>query len=260
MVVKHALHGLRATLGLLVLVGSLGCEPDRTVYVTARALNLREMPNTRAPVLTRLVRGDELVVRGEHEAWLKVETGEDLLGWVHGNYVGDPEAVRAAAQRDRGRPRGGTGAEGSRGGYATTEEVSRLDLSIEQLLAGFPDGLVIEEGGVLDGELRHVGVIGEGKSLGFWGEPENLTRASLVIPVVDVPDSALLEGAALAVRFVRNAVPRWRRTPGWMVDSMRRISSKDKGQGGFDADGKAVRFEFVKPLGAVRVVIRPEDA
>ena len=261
MVVKHAIRGLRATLGLLVLVGILGCEPDRTVYVTARALNLRKMPNTRAPVLTRLVRGDELVVRGEHEAWLKVETGEDLLGWVHGDFVGDPESVRAAVKRDRGRRRrAGSPGMASSEGYVTPEEVPRLDLSMEQLLTGFPDSLVIEERDPLDGEVRHLGAIGEGKTLGFWGEPENLTRASLVIPVVDVPDSVLLADAALAVRFVQNAVPRWRRTAGWMVGSMRRISSKDKGQGGFDADGKAVRFEFIKPLGSVRVVIRPGDA
>ncbi len=27
---------------------------------------------------------------------------------------------------------------------------------------------------------------------------------------------------------------------------------------GFDADGKSVRFDFIKPLGAIRVLIRPE--
>ncbi len=257
---KQAVRGIRAALGLLALIGILGCGPDRTVYVTARVLNLREMPNTRARVLTRLERGDELAVRAEHEAWLKVETGEGVLGWVHGRYVGDPKAVQAAAERIRSRQRGGpSGAESSEG-YATPEGAPRLDLSMAQLLAGFPDSLVIEERDPLDGGQRHMGAIGEGKTLGFWGEPDDLTRASLVIPVVDIPDSVLLVGATLAVRFVRNAVPRWRRTPEWMVGSMRRISSKDKGEGCFDADGKAVRFEFIKPLGAVRVVIRPEDA
>ncbi|MDP6777620.1 MAG: SH3 domain-containing protein [Candidatus Latescibacteria bacterium] len=257
---RHAVRELRVVLGFLVFVGVLGCDPDRTVYVTARALNLREMPNTRAPVLARLERGDELIVRSEHEAWLKVKTGKGVLGWVHGNYVGDPEAVQAAAQRSRTRHRKGSSGAALSGGPAISEEDRRLDLTMDQLLAGFPDSLVIEERDPLDGELRHVGAVGKGKALALWGEPENLTRASLVIPVVDVPDSLLLVGATLAVRFVRNAVPRWRRTPEWMADSMRRISSKDKGQAGFDADGKAVRFEFIKPLGAVRVIIRPEDA
>ena len=89
-----------------VLIASLsGCDyllPKETVYVTAAILNLREKPTTKSQVVERLQRGRELEIFEKANPWLRVRTDGKTEGWVHGNYVGDAAAVRAALQKDLG--------------------------------------------------------------------------------------------------------------------------------------------------------------
>ena len=266
----------RWSAGLLLAVSGflVGCDPIAffkgsadTVYVTASALNLRREPTTKAPVLDRLSRGQELEVIRKDREWLKVKAGDDAVGWVHGDYVGGPAAVRAAqaqdlrrrsqgAQRPRVDVRAGGG--GGRWEAEGAPDGSPLNLSVREMLAGFPEDLVVEKLDPIGEEPRSMGVAADGQAvLEFWGDPEGLSRASLMVTVVNVPDEDLLRNAELAVRFVQNAVPAWKRDGEWMADKLRELTSRDVGKGGFDADGKAVRFEFIKPLGSVRVAIAP---
>ena len=240
-------------LGVQLGCGLGGYFKGELVYVTASVLNLREQPTTKAPVLKRLNRGEELEVLEKGEGWLRVETGEEVVGWVHGNYVGDPAAVRAALKQDlvrrpqKGRkprvrswPRG----TGSR------------RFSVEGMLAGLPEEMEIEEVDPIEGQARSMGVTADGQVVvEFWGNPEGLSRASVMVSVVDVPDEDLSRNAELAARFVRNAVPIWTRDGAWMADKLRELTSQDIGKGGFDGAGKKVRFEFIKPLGSVRISI-----
>ncbi len=253
--------GGRRFAGFLCILYMLwGCDTGEPVYVTASVLNLRERPTTRAPVLERLSRGQELRVLQEDETWLKVRAGEEVVGWVHRDYVGDPAAVRAALARDLKRRSGRPGAAGRHDrGARGADGSSGLNLSIEKMLTGFPGDMAVEALDAVEGEPRAMGATTGGLVVEVWGDSENLSRASLMIPVVDVPDGKLFGHADLAVRFIRNAVPQWRRNRVWMAGKLRELSSRDIGRGGFDAGGKAVRFEFIKALGVVRVVIEAEE-
>ena len=255
---------------LLVLLGTSGCDlrayfkPTETVYVTATALNLREKPTTRARILVRLTRGQELEVVQKSGEWIEVRANEKTAGWVHGNYVGDPAAVRAALQKDLARrssrprkTRSVRSADRPSRPQTAVEADALVHLSIDGMLAGLPEDMVVEEMDPIEGQPRLMGGTSDGQVVvEFWGPEEALLRAEMMVSVVDVPDDALSQSADLAVQFVRNAVPRWKRDGAWMMDFLKELSSRDKGQGGFDAGGKVVRFNFIKPLGSIRISIQ----
>jgi hypothetical protein len=251
MIAIHAPAGRRLAGFLCVLAGLVwGCDSGEPVYVTASVLNLRERPTTRASVLGRLSRGQELRVLGEEHRWLKVRTGEEVIGWVHRDYVGDPAEVRAALNRDLRRR-----TKRKPVGTPRPDAPPGLNLSIEKMLAGFPEDMEVEALDSREGEPRAMGATAGGQVVEFWGDPDNLSGASLMVPVVGVTDVELSGHADLAVRFIRNAVPKWRRNRVYFADKLRELSSRDIGRGGFDAGGKAVRFEFIKSLGSVRIMI-----
>ena len=241
----------------------IGCGPKEAVYVTASALNLRGGPFTKAKVIGRLLRGLELAVVQRTGAWVEVEADGSVTGWVHGDYVGDPDAVRAAHKRDRRKRSAArrvstakttTGESPAR----NADDATRLNLTVDQLLAGFPDETTIEDLEPLGGESRARAEVNGGPTADFWGEPRNLSRAALLVPVVGEPDEVVRKNADLVLTFVRNAVPRWRRDGDWLAARLRELSSKDAGKMGFDADGVSVRFDYIKPLGSVRVFIQPQ--
>lgn len=259
------------TAGLLfaMVMVLTGCDwkayfklPARSVYVTADALHLRKAPTTRAPVLGQLSRGDELKVLEKKGKWIRVRTEEKETGWVHGDYVGNAAAVRAAmredleAQRRQRRPQAPAAARAPTTGQ--TGGASRLNLSIQTLLAGLPESFDVQPVGPAGEEQRYMGSDDSGQVVEFWGDLENVTRASLMVPVVGVPDTLLARHAELVAAFVRNAVPQWKRKGTWVAGKLRDLTRLDTGVGGFDADGRSVRFRFIKPLGTVRIVIEPE--
>lgn len=254
---------LAALSALFFLLGACGSE--RTVYVTADALNLRSGPSTQTKVIGRLLRGEELSVTRREGAWLVVTTDEGREGWVHGDYVGDPAAVRAAFKQDtrttsptRHVRRSGDRAAGTEPGPATPSDPTKLNLSVDEMLEGFPEDTTIESLAPINGEDRSRAVLAGRRVAEFWGDDGNLSRAAMVIPVVGEPDEAVARDAMLALTFVRNAVPRWDRDAAWLADRLRVLTSQDVGRMGFDADGKSVRFDYIKPLGSVRVMIYPE--
>lgn len=254
-----------------VLMASLsGCDfllPKETVYVTVPILNLREKPTTRSQVVERLQRGRELEIFERANPWLRVRADGKTEGWVHGNYVGDAAAVRAALQKDLAR-RSGTRKKRPvtqpvqpATEPQTTQEVPAIPpspgaLSIDGMIAGMPDDLILEEVDPLEGQPRHFGATGSGQVvLEFWGPEADLLRSEIMVTVLDISDADLNRNAALVRLFIRNAVPQWQRDTTWIANFLRELSSKDVGTGGFDTRSKTVRFRFIKPLSAIRVTI-----
>ncbi len=250
----------------VLIVGLVGCDQFRSkeqVYVTATVLNLREKPTTKSRVVGRLQRGQELEVVEKGDPWLQVKVDNQKTGWVHGDYVGEPAAVRAALQKDlarrsttrktrptthRPQPRPSTSTQRTRKSSKT--------LSIDGMIAGMPEDLVLEEMDPLEGQPRHMGATGSGQVvLEFWGPEADLLRSESMVTVADVSNSNLDQNAELVRIFVKNAVPQWKRDAAWVANFMKELSSQDIGKGGFDTSGKTVRFVFIKPLGAIRVTI-----
>jgi len=249
----------------VLIVALAGCDqfmPKEQVYVTATVLNLREKPTTKSRVVGRLQRGQELEVVEKGDPWLQVKFDGEKTGWVHGNYVGDPAAVRTALQKDLTRrsstrktrpvkrrippPKQST---------QTTRKSPKM-LSIDGMIAGMPEDLVLEVMDPLEGQPRHMGATGSGQVvLEFWGPEADLLRSAIMVTVAGVSDSDLTQNAELVRTFVKNALPQWKRDTDWVVNFMKELSSQDIGKGGFDASGKTVRFVFIKPLGAIRVTI-----
>ena len=251
----------------VLMMGLGGCEylsPKEQVYVTATVLNLREKPTTKSSVVSRLQRGQELEIVEKGDPWLHVRLDEETVGWVHGNYVGDPAAVRAAHQKDLARsprkskrPTAARRPQPRRPSTSTqTTRKSPKTLSIDGMIAGLPGDLVVEEMDPLEGQPRHMGATGGGQVvLEFWGPEADLLRSEIMVTAVGISDKDLDRNAELVRTFVRNAVPQWKRDKAWVVNYIQGLSSKDVGKGGFDASGKTVRFVFIKPLGAIRVTI-----
>ena len=254
-----------------VLMASLsGCDfllPKETVYVTVPILNLREKPTTKSQVVERLQRGRELEIFEKANPWLRVRTDGKTEGWVHGNYVGDAAAVRAALQKDLARRSGMrkkrpvTQPVQPATEPQTTQEVPAIPpspgaLSIDGMIAGMPEDLILEEVDPLEGQPRHFGATGSGQVvLEFWGPEVDLLRSEIMVTVLDIPDADLNRNADLVRLFIRNAVPQWQRDTAWVANFLRELSSQDVGTGGFDTRSKTVRFRFIKPLSAIRVTI-----
>ena len=250
----------RLFVGLFCVLLISGCEflqPPELVYVTASALNLRQKPTTKSRVMGRLERGQELKVVEKGDPWLQVRVDPQTVGWVHGDYVGDPAAVRAALQKDLSR-RPSTSRPRTPSHRPSTSPKPRTKgaMSIDGMIEGLPEDLVIEEMDPLEGQPRHMGAVESGQVvLEFQGQEEDLLRAEMMVSVVNVADEDLDRNAGFVLTFVRNAVPQWKRDADWVANLLRGLSSQDKGSGGFDARSKTVRFLFIKPLGAIRVTI-----
>ena len=248
-----------------VLVGLLGaCDlRDRygsfgdAVFVTAGVLNMREGPSAKHPVLRRLERGQELTVLVRKEKWVHVRLPDRLEGWVHGDYVGSAADVRARFEKDLKRrsptrPRGSTPRRSPSTG-ATTRRIGR---SIDDLIAGLTAPLSIEQLDPLDGVDRRMGVAAQGQLVAeFWGDPENLVRAMLMVKVVDVDEGDLDRNASSAYAFVNNAMPQLERDVDWMRDKLLELSSKDVGEGALKTARRQVSFQFLKALGTVRITV-----
>ncbi len=257
-----------------VLMASLsGCDfllPKETAYVIVPILNLREKPTTKSQVVERLQRGRELEIFEKANPWLRVRTDGKTEGWVHGNYVGDAAAVRAALQKDLARRSSSTRKKRPTPTMRptqpatepqTTQEVPAIPpspgaLSIDGMIAGMPDDLILEEVDPLEGQPRHFGATGSGQVvLEFWGPEADLLRSEIMVTVLDISDADLNRNADLVRLFIRNAVPQWQRDTAWVANFLRELSSQDVGTGGFDTRSKTVRFRFIKPLSAIRVTI-----
>lgn len=236
----------------------LGCDfsgylNEDFVYVTARVLNLRERPTTQASVLKALNRGEKLKILENRDMWLRVKTDEGVSGWVYRNYVGDSKIFRAAINRNSALKDTKLERKWAQSGSGK-RRVPRF--TIDRMLDGLPGEIEIERVGPIGSQDRSMGVTPDGQVVvEFWGDPEKLSCASIMVSVLNVSDKNLFHNSALVVRFVRNAVPKWSRETMWMVKKLRELASKDTGTGGFTGGGKKVRFEFVKALGSVRISI-----
>ena len=70
-------------------------QPGQQLRVAVAYLNLRQEPSASAPVIGALVSGDYVAIfAGPHEAdgyrWWRVQTADDLFGWVAGGVGGAP--------------------------------------------------------------------------------------------------------------------------------------------------------------------------
>ena len=72
---------------------ALGAQGD-ALTVQGSRVNVRANPNTGAPVLLQLERGQRVIEVGRHEAWVNVEVPNfaGREGWVHRSLLA-PEAV-----------------------------------------------------------------------------------------------------------------------------------------------------------------------
>jgi len=252
---------------LFVVLVFTGCEyfqqdKRELVYVTATVLNLRDQPTTKSNVVGRLKRGQELAVVEKGDGWLQVQVDDETTGWVHGDYVGDPASVREALQKDLAHRSTTTKPRVRQRPVQTPEKTTtatpkaRDEMAIDDMLEGLPDDLPLEEMDPLEGQPRFMGAASAGQVVvEFWGPEKDVQRAEIMVSTVDISDADLRRNADYVRQFVQNAIPQWKRDTDWVVDFLRGLSSKDKGQGGFDTKGKTVRFLFIKPLGAIRVTI-----
>ena len=257
-----------------VLMTSLsGCDyllSREKVYVTVPILNLREKPTTKSQVVERLQRGRELEIFERANPWLRVRVDGKTEGWVHGNYVGNAAAVRAALEKDLARRSSSTRKKRPTPTTRPTQPATEPQetpatqvtppspgaLSIDGMIAGMPDDLILEEVDPLEGQPRHFGATGSGQVvLEFWGPEADLLRSEIMVTVLDISDADLNRNADLVRLFIRNAVPQWQRDTTWVANFLRELSSQDVGTGGFDTRSKTVRFRFIKPLSAIRVTI-----
>lgn len=251
---------------LFVLFVFAGCEnfqqeKRELVYVTATVLNLRDKPTTQSNVVGRLKRGQELAIVKKGDPWLQVQVDDETQGWVHGDYVGDAAAVRAALQKDLAHRTTTTSKPRVRQPQTqtqtqTTQKTSSSVMTVDDMLVGLPDDLPLEEMDPLEGQPRYMGATAAGQVVvEFWGPESDLLRSEIMVSTVDVSEGDLRRNADWVRQFVQNAVPNWQRDTDWVADFLESLSSKDKGQGGFDTKSKTVRFLFIKPLGAIRVTI-----
>ena len=126
------------------------------------------------------------------------------------------------------------------------------------LLDGLPGEISTEILPLLEGVDRVMGATREGQVVvEFWGNENRLKRATMMVSVLNVAESALDLNAAFALGFVKNALPGLNRDQGWMRQRLVEISSGDEGSGELQAKNRTVSFEFLKALGSVRVSVEP---
>jgi hypothetical protein len=238
------------------------------VFVLPPVLNLRQGPSTSTPVLRRLQRGQELKVLEQKEGWNRVRGEGGAEGWVDADFVGSAAEVRARfeaevrARRSAGSvrrvPDVSTKGKDALSGPGPAPGRPPRELTVDGLLRGFPDEMTVEALEPLDGVPRAMGVAAEGQVVAeFWGAPDRLDRASVTVTVLKVSDEELDRNAGLALAFVKNGMPTLDRDRTWMTDRLKLLSSKDTGEGELKAGGRRVAFEFLKPLGAVRILVEP---
>ena len=111
-------------------------------------------------------RGRELEIFERSNPWLRVRADGKTEGWVHGNYVGDAAAVRAALQKDLARRSSSTrkkrpvapptqpATEPQAPQETQTTQPSLGALSIDGMIVGMPDDMILEEVDPLEGQPR----------------------------------------------------------------------------------------------------------
>jgi hypothetical protein len=132
----------------------------------------------------------------------------------------------------------------------------RLNLSAEDLLEGIERTFELQELEPTEGVSRARGVSLDGHLVAeFRGALSNVSRAELMVSVEDLTDEELHKNAVAALRFVKNAIPRWKRDADWLANQLKAMSQVDVGRGEIPAWRIRVTMDFVKPLGAVRFTI-----
>ena len=180
---------------------------------------------------------------------MQVQVGDKPVGWGHGNYLGDAAAVRAALQTDLAHRSSTNKPRVRQRPSQTSQRTTASKMSIDGMLVGLPDDLPLEEMDLLEGQPRYMGAGAGGQVVvEFWGQEADLQRSEMMVSTVNVSDADLRRNADLVRQFVQNAVSQWKRDTDWVVDFLQGLSSKDKGEGGFDTKSKTVRFLFVKPF------------
>ena len=238
----------------------IACESEPPVYVTSSALNLRAGASTKGDLISRLERGQELSVLARRDKWVQVRTSEGVDGWVHGDYVGSAEDARGAYRADLKRSTRSTQTRSSpqSGGGTLLRDPTRLNLSADALLRGVEPKMELLELESYDGRPRFRGVSEDDHLVvEFQGDLDNVNRALMLVSVEDLSDEALWRNSAAALRFVKNAIPNWKRNTDWLAGRLRAMSEVDVGRGEIPAGRLRVTLDFVKPLGVVRFTIEP---
>jgi uncharacterized protein YgiM (DUF1202 family) len=238
-----------------LLLVPVACQDSyESIYVVPPVLNVRKGPSTKQPIVAQVRRGQELRVVEHQDVWVGVLLSDDTAGWVHGNYVGKPAAVRAALKRDLDRKKGTT----TRRRPSSTVKRNSSELSIDGLLADLPGEIPTEVLPPLEGLSRVMGAARDGQVVvEFWGDENKLQRAMMMVSVLDTEEADLETNASFALIFVKNALPGLNREQAWMLSRLREISSRDLGSGEIQSKGRVVTFEFLKVLGAVRITVEP---
>lgn len=254
----------------LVLSAFVACDLVRqyaglqeVAYVTASVLNVRRGPSTGNTVVGRLERGQEIVILDREDAWIQAKLPDGSRGWIHGDYVGSPKDVRAKFEADLKRRRG----KRSTPNRQPTRRVKPADpdgflgVSIEDLIEGLPISIHVEQLDPMDGVERWMGASGDGQVVvQFWGDASDLERATMMVSVRDIDDADFERNANAALAFIRNGMPGLERDHDWMQLRLLEISSKDTGEGSLKSRRRQVTFQFLKPLGSVRIVVEVPDS
>ena len=228
--------------------GSFGNE----VFVTPGVLNMRKGPSPKHAVLRRLERGQELTILTRQEKWVEVRLPDRVEGWVHGDYVGTAADVRARFEKDL-KKRGSGSRNPSAPAKRHRSTSAGIGRSVDDLAASL--WLDIERLESIDGMERRMAVLGEGQLVAeFWGDPQDLERASLLVKVRG-EDADLDRNVGIARLFVRNAMPQLDRDNAWMRDKLLELSSKDAGEWTLKTTQRQVSFHFIKALGTVRIAV-----
>ncbi len=223
------------------------------VFVTPGVLNMREGPSTRSAVVRRLERGQELGVLSRNGKWVNVRLPDRVEGWVHGDYIGSAADVRARFERDLKSRRPSRSQPARTRSPRAPTDAKGIGRSIDDLGLGLWHE--IEELDPLDGIERRMSIIEDGQLVAeFWGNPEDLNRATLLVRVRG-EDVDLDRNAGIARLFVRNAMPGLDRDNAWMHAKLLELSSKDVGEGTLKTTHRQVSFYFIKALGSVRITV-----
>lgn len=247
-------HAALSALVLLIFPSCAQFRSYETTYVVPTVLNVRKGPSVKESIVTQVRRGQELRIVGKQEPWISVLLPDDSPGWVHGDYVGTPAAVRASLEKDLKKGRGTTVRRRTR----KPAQKKSSAISIDGLLDNLPGEIPTEILPPLEGTDRVMGATREGQVVvEFWGDEDKLKRGMMMVTVLDLEEAALDQNAMYALEFVKNALPGLNRDLAWMRSRLREISSRDEGSGELQSKGRIVTFEFLKALGAVRVSVEP---